>query len=201
MRYVYAGLIPALWVIWLATWAAAARWSKPTAQRESPASRVAYLVPLLLGLWLLVSPHVPFHWLNARVLPGGRVWFWLGAALVGAGLLWTWYARVHLGANWSAQATIKHGHELVRSGPYRWTRHPIYSAILLAFLGSAVALDEWRGLPALALITASFVRKLGAEERLMAARFPATYARYRAEVPALLPFARWRRRSRSGAES
>ncbi|MBV9758794.1 MAG: isoprenylcysteine carboxylmethyltransferase family protein, partial [Alphaproteobacteria bacterium] len=120
MRYVYAGLIPALWAVWLVTWGAAARWSKPTAQRESPASRVAYVVPLLLGVWLLVPPHMPFHWLTARVLPRDRLWFWLGAALVGAGLLWTWYARVHLGSNWSAEATIKQGHELVRTGPYRW---------------------------------------------------------------------------------
>lgn len=195
MRHVYAGLIPALWAIWLVSWIAAAPWSKATAQRESVLSRTAYQVPLLLGIWLLATPHVPYHWLTARVLPPGRVWFWLGAVLVAAGLLWSWYARVHLGANWSAQATIKHGHELIRTGPYRWTRHPIYTGLLLAFLGSAVALNEWRGLLALALVTASFLRKLSIEERLMAARFPEAYPRYKAEVPALVPFASWRRPS------
>ncbi|MBV9755552.1 MAG: isoprenylcysteine carboxylmethyltransferase family protein, partial [Alphaproteobacteria bacterium] len=104
-------------------------------------------------------------------------------------------------SNWSAEATIKQGHELVRTGPYRWTRHPIYSGILLAFLGSAVALGEWRGLVALALITASFLHKLGIEERLMATRFPDAYARFRAEVPALVPFIRHRGRSQAGAGS
>jgi protein-S-isoprenylcysteine O-methyltransferase Ste14 len=100
---------------------------------------------------------------------------------------------VHLGRNWSAAVTLKHAHELIRSGPYARVRHPIYTGLLLAFLGSAIACGEPRALLGVAIILFAFVRKLRIEETLMRATFPAEYARYRAEVPALLPFTKVRR--------
>jgi len=69
-------------------------------------------------------------------------------------------------------------------------RHPIYTGILLAVLGSAIAEAEWRGFVALALITLAFLRKIAIEERFLAAQFGEAYARYRAEVPALIPWPR-----------
>ncbi len=195
MHHVYAGLVPALWFLWGVYWLVASRGMKPTVERESWTSRLGYLVPIWAGVWLLVAPHPPGAWLNARLLPRGPGWFWLGAVLVAAGLLWACWGRIHLGRNWSGIAEVKQDHELIRSGPYRWTRHPIYTGLLLAFLGSAVVVGEWRGLVALVLLTVAAVRKLGIEERLMMARFPAPYARYRAEVPALVP---WRLFTRIG---
>jgi protein-S-isoprenylcysteine O-methyltransferase Ste14 len=58
------------------------------------------------------------------------------------------WARRHLGRNWSASVVVKEGHALVRTGPYQYVRHPIYSGILLAFLGIVVTIgecaDSWR---------------------------------------------------------
>ena len=82
---------------------------------------------------------------------------------------------------------MKQDHSLTRSGPYRLVRHPIYTGLLIAILGSAIAEAEWRGLVALALITGSFLRKIAVEERFLTAQFGDAYARYRAEVPALFP--------------
>ncbi len=87
--------------------------------------------------------------------------------------------------------TLKQDHELIRSGLYRWVRHPIYTGLLLAILGSAIALDEWRGLAALALATLAFRRKVAIEERFLTQQFGAAYAHYRDDVPALVP---WHRR-------
>ncbi len=97
------------------------------------------------------------------------------------------YARVWLGRNWSGTVTLKQDHELIRGGPYRWVRHPIYTGILLALLGSAIATAEWRGPLGFALITISLLRKIKVEERVLTGQFGEAYTRYQAEVPALLP--------------
>jgi len=107
--------------------------------------------------------------------------------LVAAGLGFSVWARVHLGRNWSAEVVVKQDHALIRSGPYRHLRHPIYSGMLLAFLGMALAFGEWRGLLALALVFASFARKSRMEERFMRETFP-EYAEYQRETRALIPF-------------
>ena len=104
-----------------------------------------------------------------------------------AGLGFAIAARIQLAGNWSATVTLKQDHELVRHGPYRWVRHPIYTGLLVAILGCAVAEGEWRGPVALALFTIAFVIKSGIEERYLTDQFGDAYARYRREVPALLP--------------
>jgi len=98
------------------------------------------------------------------------------------------WARVHLGGNWSGIVTLKEDHELVRRGPYRWVRHPIYSGLLLAIAGSAVVRGEWRGFLALAIAFAALWRKLKLEERWLGETFGEQYAAYRRRVSALIPF-------------
>ena len=118
-------------------------------------------------------------------MPPSAGWFWLGLALVVLGLAFSVAARVWLGGNWSSMVTLKQDHELIRSGPYRWVRHPIYTGLLLAILGSAIALGEWRGLIALALVTVAFcARSPSRNASSSSSSVPPTH-RYRAEVPAL----------------
>lgn len=88
----------------------------------------------------------------------------------------------------SATVTVKEDHELVRTGPYRFVRHPIYTGLLLGFIGTAVARAEWRGVLAVALVFISLWRKLKLEERWMGETFGARYASYKREVRALVPF-------------
>ena len=56
-------------------------------------------------------------------------------------------------------------------------RHPIYTGILLALLGSVIALGEWRGLVGLALVTVSLLRKIAVEERFLTQQFGDAYTR------------------------
>ena len=84
--------------------------------------------------------------------------------------------------------TVKQDHKLVRNGPYALVRHPIYTGVLLALIGSALAVDKWRALIGLTVVALGFLRKIVIEERFMSAEFGEAYARYRAEVPALIPF-------------
>jgi protein-S-isoprenylcysteine O-methyltransferase Ste14 len=107
--------------------------------------------------------------------------------MVAAGLAFSVWARVYLGRNWSASVTVKQDHELVQSGPYRLVRHPIYTGLLLALLGTAVARGDAQGFVAVAIAVAAIWRKLRLEERWMQETFGETYAHYRAHVPALIP--------------
>ena len=187
MRFVHAWLISGLWLAWCAGWLLASAWSKPVLRQENPASRAAHQVPLLIAVLLMVIDQFAVGPLGARFLPRTEAAFWVGAVLVFAGLVWSALARAWLGGNWSAAVTVKHDHALIRTGPYRWTRHPIYTGILVAFVGSVIALGQWRGVVALALLVFAFRRKLAIEERFMTVQFPDDYARYQAEVPALVP--------------
>ena len=181
-------LIPALWIVWMLYWWIAARGAKPTRRSESVLSRASYIVPLMVAIWLLAARRVPIAFLNEPVLPRALALFVAGALLTAIGLAFTVWARVHLAGNWSATVTIKENHTLVRDGPYRYVRHPIYTGILLAIVGSALARDEWRAVVAVAIAFVSFWRKLRLEERWLTEVFGDDYQRYRREVRALIPF-------------
>jgi len=98
------------------------------------------------------------------------------------------WARRYLGTNWSSTVTIKEGHELVTAGPYAIVRHPIYTGLILAFVGTALAIGEWRAVLAAVLGVIAFWRKLSLEERWMREQFGERYQAYSRRVPALIPF-------------
>ncbi|HZW73344.1 MAG TPA: isoprenylcysteine carboxylmethyltransferase family protein, partial [Caldimonas sp.] len=152
--------IAALWLCWGAYWAAASIAVNAAVRRESIASRMLHIAPLFLAGALLWSPRQPFDALRARFVPLSAPIEWASVAIVGAGFAFTVWARVHLGANWSGIVTVKRDHTLVTTGPYAIVRHPIYTGLLLAFAGTALALGEVRGVLAVALAAASLWRKL-----------------------------------------
>ena len=184
----YIAPFAVLWLAWLGYWLVAARNVKATRRRESATSFLLNRAFVAIGAVLLVLRHLPLHWLEQRFVPPTMAAYWLGFLMVAAGLAFAVWARVYLGRNWSGTVTVKQGHELIRSGPYGLVRHPIYSGLLLALLGTTIAIGEWRGLLGFIAIAAAFLIKIRVEERFMGETFGDAYARYRAEVPALIPF-------------
>jgi protein-S-isoprenylcysteine O-methyltransferase Ste14 len=177
-----------MWCGYVAYWYALSRQVKQTERTEPATSRLARTLVILLAFALLVIPRFTFSPLNRRFLPQQPWTFWTGAAITAAGLLFSVWARIHLGQNWSQEVTLKQDHELITGGPYAFVRHPIYTGLLLAILGSAIARGEWRGLLALALIFVVLWRKLKLEEEWMRARFGQEYETYVSRVRALVPF-------------
>jgi protein-S-isoprenylcysteine O-methyltransferase Ste14 len=184
----YALLIPALWVAWLVYWYIARKNDKAVLRRESPASRAVHIVPLSLAVALFAFPDRWGGWLTFRILPLSFVSFWIGVALLVVGLAFTAAARWHLGGNWSGTVTVKQDHELIRTGPYGLVRHPIYTGLLIGFIGSAISLGEVRGVMAVTLVIVAFLIKIRLEERWMTESFGEAYRRYRTEVKALIPY-------------
>ena len=186
-------VIPLLWVVffsywtWLAAQASKAGGTPPSRRAERGTSRTTHLLLMGGAFLLLFCPFLSVGFLAARFVPEGLATSWVGVALAAAGMAFAVAARLRLGRNWSGRIEIKRTHELVRSGPYRVTRHPIYTGILLGLLGSALALGEVRGLVAVALALVAYKRKSATEELWLEQEFGEHYAAYRREVKALIP--------------
>ena len=88
----------------------------------------------------------------------------------------------------SSNVVLKQDHTLVRSGPYRIVRHPIYSGILLGMLGSAIQRGGIRCFAGVLICVFSFWLKTRAEEQFMVQQFGEEYLLYRLKVKALVPF-------------
>jgi protein-S-isoprenylcysteine O-methyltransferase Ste14 len=111
----------------------------------------------------------------------------VGLVLFALGLGFAIWARVHIGRNWGTPMTQKDEPELVTSGPYRLVRHPIYSGVLAAGVGTAVALS-WLWLTAVALAGVYFLYSAMVEERYMTDQFPDNYPVYKRSTKMLVPF-------------
>jgi len=186
----YRQLISALWIAWALYWLVSAISNKTTVRRESPATRLAYVLPAVVGGWLIAWRHFPWSWLNERLWPQSLTAYWSGVTLLAAGLAFAVWARVHLGRNWSGSVTVKEGHELIRTGPYGIVRHPIYTGLIAAVAGTAIASGTVRAALGVVIIVVSLLYKLRLEEAFMRETFPADYPRYAAQVPRLIPFAK-----------
>jgi protein-S-isoprenylcysteine O-methyltransferase Ste14 len=180
-------IIITCWSIFLIVWWVNAFRTKRTVEKQSLASALAHRIPLGLGWWLLIIP----KWsrpLNQQIFPRTAFLQIAGAVICVGGLVFTLWARQMLAGNWSSDVTFKQDHELIRRGPYRFVRHPIYTGLLVMFLGTAIFIGQMRGVISLVLITLGFWIKLSQEERLMMQHFPDGYPVYRREVKALIPF-------------
>lgn len=180
-------IIIACWCVFFVVWLVSAFRTKTTLQRQSPAAMLAHRLPIGFGWWLLII----FKWspfLNRQILQRTAFLEAFSVVLCACGLGFTIWARQTLAGNWSSDVTLKRGHELIRTGPYRIVRHPIYTGLLVMVLGTAIFIGQMRGVLSLLLVTLGFWIKLRQEERLMMQHFPEAYPNYRREVKALIPF-------------
>jgi protein-S-isoprenylcysteine O-methyltransferase Ste14 len=180
-------MIRALWILFAVYWVISAFRRKKTKQRESVVQRLTYVLPLVLAFLLFSLPETNRGWLGTPLYPQSLAAGWLGVLLTAAGVAFAIWARVHLGTNWSGAVTLKEDHELIRTGPYRTIRHPIYTGILLAVLGSVVALAQVRGVIAFFIIWLSFYIKARREESLLSAEFGPRFVEHQQHTGMFLP--------------
>lgn len=180
-------LIEGPWIVFIVYWAIGAFKTRRTAKRESFTARYGVMFIEVLGFVLLFDDDVTRGILNQRAfdLPhelrlSGAVLIWIGIALA----LW---ARWHLGQYWSGRITIKEDHKLIRTGPYARLRHPIYSGLELAAIGSAIAFDRWRCMLGVCVIIIGFWIKAKREEALLGSQFGKDFEEHRRYTGFLLP--------------
>jgi len=181
------GMWIGLGVLWAVLWIARLSGGRSAARSESPESRILHLALIALAFWLLFRKTPELGPLSSRIFPGTPAVEILGAIITFAGLAFTAWARLILGRNWSAVVTIRHDHHLIRTGPYKWVRHPIYSGLLLAMLGTAIYFGLLRGLAGTIIGLAAFWMKSSLEEKFLTEKFGPEYIEYKKEVKALIP--------------
>src|SRR5690349_13037388 len=157
-----------IWLAWCVLWLLMPAWRKPSKRREFPWQRLEHVIPLILGFLLIYKSAFSWGWLGQRLVSQNQAVAGIGLALVTGGLLFAVWARIALGANWSGTVTIKTGHDLVRRGPYRWIRHPIYTGLLLSLVGTVLLQGEARTLVGFVLVLLALYRKARREERFLA---------------------------------
>lgn len=176
-----------LWGAFFLLWILAAFRTKKTQQRENVASRLSYAVITALGFALMFWVNVGVGALDVRWLPQFDAPEIAGIAIIIAGLAFAVWARLHLKSNWSGVVTVKQDHQLIRSGPYRWVRHPIYSGMILAMAGTAVENGRLRGILGVLLVFIGFWIKSRKEEQFMRQTFGEQYEVYCQSTGALIP--------------
>ena len=175
------------WAALVAVWLAGLTFTKRTVRSQPTKARLFYMALVVLGFTLLSSGWFRVGWLGTRVVPDTRAIALTGLAVTVAGCSFAIWARVTLGGNWSGRPTVKLGHELVTRGPYALARHPIYTGILAAGAGAALANGEWHSVLGVIVLLVAFLVKMGQEEQLMMQTFPVAYPAYRERVKALIP--------------
>ncbi|MBS1842644.1 MAG: isoprenylcysteine carboxylmethyltransferase family protein [Acidobacteria bacterium] len=176
-----------IWFAWCIVWLLMAAWSKPSKRREFPWQRLEHVIPMVIGFLLIYNHSFAWKFLTGRMVPQNDAVAAAGLLLTGGGLVFAVWARIALGANWSGTVTIKTGHNLIRRGPYRWIRHPIYTGILISFLGTALLQGEVRAFLGLLLVILALYRKAKREEKFLSEEFGEGFAEHAKHTGMFLP--------------
>ncbi len=151
---------------------------------RAPASRWGiFLVMLAFAcVWAFIQP-VGFQ-KSAATLIASMI---LGPPSV----ILAWMAARHLDKQWRFEAALSEDHELIKTGPYRWLRHPIYASMLGMLLATGLAKTWWPLLVAgVVFYLVGTEIRIGSEDSLLAARFGEEFAQYKRTTPAYVPFIR-----------
>ena len=180
-------LVVILWLAWIAYWIAAARQTAANRRTETLLTGASYRIPLLIGVILMVLSNLSVPGIGFSLWPLNPFILGVAVILTIAGLSFAVWARLHLGKYWSGRITLKVDHRVIQTGPYAWVRHPIYSGLILALLGTAISRGTVQAFLGFAFMLVSFLRKLTLEENWLRSHFGTEYQLYQKRVRALIP--------------
>ena len=179
------GAIGACWAVFILVWAVTSFQAKTSVRRGLNSAGVLWRFAVLI-LAIFLSQGVARGWIP-RPAPfpyGVQI---VGVALTAFGVGFAIWARFRLGSNWGMPMTLREKPELVTGGPYAFVRHPIYTGIFFAMLGTALAVGAWWFFVAF-IALGYFLISTGQEEKDMIQHFPDAYPAYKARTKRLIPF-------------
>lgn len=186
-------LVGLLWLVFILLWLVLGQFNKKASKRVSRWTGWWLRLAIIIGVSIVIS--VRHHGVGSlivslsRALPihPGIVVQWVGVGLCVLGFGLTFWARGYIGRNWGMPMSLREGHELVTSGPYAYIRHPIYSGLMLAMIGSALV-EGLLWMILFAFYFAYFLVSARTEEKMMIAQFPDAYPAYRRRTRMLIPY-------------
>lgn len=176
-----------IWIVFGSFWLLAAFAQKRNLRRQSVGSRLIQVSIVLVALSPFYLANGRFGMLHRQLFPSSAAVQSVGVLLMLLGCGFAIWARFTLGRNWSGTVTVKIDHALITGGPYAWVRHPIYSGILLALLGTAVVGGTLIGALEVVAVAFALWLKLRTEEKFMLETFGEQYTDYQQHVKALIP--------------
>ncbi len=161
---------------------------------ESPLFTLLLFIIIALGL--LVSALDPTgiaasrgSVISAESLSGiNLALFGIGLVMIFAGFIIRLVAVAALKKNFSGRLRIRDDHTLVKTGIYRWIRHPAYLGAILMFLGIPIMLSSLLGFLVMFLLVPYLLQRIKLEEGMLIERFGAEYEEYMGESKKLIPF-------------
>jgi protein-S-isoprenylcysteine O-methyltransferase Ste14 len=180
-------LIDIPWIVFIAYWIISALHTKRTAKRETFLARYGVMFIEIVGFVFLFDATAGIGVLGERIVRRNHALTALAILLTWVGIALAIWARRHLGQYWSGRITIKEDHKLIRTGPYARLRHPIYSGLDLAAIGSAFAINRWRCVAGICVIIAGFWIKAKREEAMLTAQFGPDFQEHRRHTGFLFP--------------
>ena len=176
------------WLVFLIVWGI----SSINAKRDIRSKTLprGAMVRILFGLIIVVLVQIPdirdfieFH----PLVSANPVVEITGVILCGLGIAFAIWARINLGKNWGMPMSLKEKPELVTAGPYKFVRHPIYTGVILAMIGSAlVGGIIW--IVVCLFFCVYFVSSAFVEEKIMEGEFKDEYLQYKKKTKMLIPF-------------
>lgn len=186
---IFLWFITGMWMIFIAFLFIPALLEDSPVERRSSKYLVRLFVFLVFAIIIIIILSRYEHdALILRVVPD-TLWSGMtGVILTAIGLWFSIWARIHLGRFWSSMVMIKEGHQLVVTGPYRFVRNPMYTGILVASVGAAIAIGELLAFIAVGIGVIGVFMKIRAEEEILLEKFGEKYLQYRSKVKVIIPF-------------
>jgi len=179
-------------LIWIAPEVIGAFKQTAKATRGTTARDDRGSMAFLIGLqWLGVALCLVLGWLfPVAAIPWQRTaLFALGVTLILLGVALRWYAIWALGAYFTRDVAVSADQPVVRSGPYRWIRHPAYSGTFLTMLGLGLALTNWASLGALLVcVLVGHLYRVRVEEQALMQTIGQPYVDYMRQTRRFIPF-------------
>ncbi|MFA7446489.1 MAG: isoprenylcysteine carboxylmethyltransferase family protein [Flavobacteriaceae bacterium] len=188
-EYIKIGL-KITWLIVLTYWFVSGLRTKKVDQQETFLKRfVQYWLPLIIAI-LLLGPGEWFghSWLRENFVEHTNLVGIIGLVISVIGAIIACTSRYLLGKNWSLSVQKKENHQLIQDGIYKIVRHPIYTGLLLLFIGNAIIVGDYRAIIAVLIVFVSLWLKLKKEEKLLTETFGAKYTEYKNQTKALIPY-------------
>lgn len=179
-------IIEWMWIVWGVYWFISSRSAKIAVKQESGAGRFLHLALMTIGISLFVV-RFDLGPLNHHFLPNTPSTNLASVLLVADGVGLSVWARYHLGQYWSSSVSLKEDHRIIETGPYAYLRHPIYSGIILAIMGSFLSTATYRALLGFAVIVTALCVKATREEHLLSGELGSAYTDYRRHTGFLMP--------------
>jgi len=185
---IYSWLVIACWGIFIAVWSVAALRAKKNVGKSRGLQHTVFRILAAVAVLALLRVHA-FDQLPQQLhaTPAGHARNTAAVALCALGIALAIWARIHIGSNWGVPMSVKENPELITGGPYARLRHPIYTGIMMAVVGSTLlGAGLWLFIPL--VMGGYFHYSAKKEEALMLRLFPQEYPGYMERTAMLVPF-------------